>query len=283
MEKEAIQKLRNIGLNQLEAEVYLLLLGEQSLTAYKIAKLLKKPSANIYKAVEVLLGKGAVIGEEGSKKLYRAIAPEEFLAMQERAFTVKAKEAAEALSNIQTKGEEEKTYSLDSVDLALEKTKRMIEQASVVVVVDAFPLALESVLPSLNDAVQRGIKVIVQSYSEIEISGAEVFVTQNYDQVLSYWESEQLNIVVDGRECLVGLFDRSLTKVFHATWSTNVYLSCILHAGRLCEQTIHKLLAVPDSEDKLAAMESILANQKFFRNSTVPGVQMLFERYRTKQ
>ena len=65
MEKEAIQKLRNIGFNQLEAEVYLLLLAERSLTAYRIAKLLKKPSANIYKAVEVLLAKGAVLVEEG--------------------------------------------------------------------------------------------------------------------------------------------------------------------------------------------------------------------------
>ena len=282
MEQEAIQKLRNIGLNNLEAEVYLLLLGEQSLTAYRIAKLLKKPSANIYKAVEVLMGKGAVIVEEGSKKLYRAIAPGEFIAMQEQAFKQKAKEAEDALANIQTKGKEEKTYSLDSVDLALEKAKRMIEAASVVVVVDAFPLALESVLIPLTEAAERGVKVFVQSYSEIEIDGVEVFVTQNYDQVLTYWESEQLNIVVDGQECLIGLFDKSLSKVFHATWSTNVYLSCILHAGRMCEQTIHKLLAVPDSKDKLAAIESILAEQEFFRNSIVPGVQSLFDRYRTK-
>lgn len=279
MKKEAIEKLRDIGLNQLEAEVYYLLLSESSMTAYKVGKLLKKPTANIYKAVEVLFNKGAIIIEEGKNKLCKAIDPEEFIAIQERQFAAKAKQVSNALANIKPRTEEEKTYSLDSVSLALEKTKRMIDEAKVIVVVDAFPLALDALIEHLNSAVKRGIKVVVQSYSEVVIDGADIFITQNPDEVISYWQSQQLNVVVDGHESLIALFDKTLSNVYHATWSTNVYLSCIMHAGRLCEQTIHKLMAVPDSGNKLVEIEAILKAHQFISNSGVPGVQTLFERY----
>lgn len=279
MKEVAIQKLRDIGLNQLEAEVYYLLLSEEAMTAYKVGKLLKKPTANIYKAVEVLYSKGAIMIEEGKNKLCKAVEPKEFLALQERLFAEKAQQASQALLTIKTPVEEEKTYSLDSVDLAIEKVRAMIDSAQVLVVVDAFPKALERILEPLRQAIQRGVRVSVQSYSEIHLEGAEILLTQNPDEVISYWQSQQLNVIADGQESLVALFDQSMRRVFHATWSTNVYLSCILHAGRICEQSIHKLLAVPDSENKLEELEQILHKQKFFRNSDVPGIQTLFNRH----
>jgi len=279
MENEVIQRLREIGLNQLEAEVYHLLLIENPMTAYKVGKLLKKPTANIYKAVEVLFNKGAVIIEEGKNKLCKAVDPEEFLAIQQTQFAMKAKQVSDALAGIQPLAEEEKTYSIDSVGLAVEKAKKMIAEAKVIIVVDAFPLALEAIIGHLKSSIKRGIKVVVQSYSDIVIEGADVFITQNYDEVISYWQSQQLNVVVDGHETLIALFDKAMSNIYHATWSTNVYLSCVVHAGRICEQTVHKLMAVPYSGNKLKEIEGILNGQKFLRNSNIPGVQILFERY----
>ncbi len=279
MESDIIHKLKALGLNQLEAEVYHLLLREQPMTAYKVGKLLKKPTANIYKAIEVLAKDGAVMIEEGKNKLCKAVEPKEFITLLQRKFDNKAKEAAEALSQIKPGVEEEKTYSLESVDLALEKAIKMINAGKTIIVVDAFPVALEEIVEPIRKAIKRGVKVVIQSYQEIEIDGAEINITQNHNEVISYWQSQQLNVVVDGRESLVALFDQTLTNIFHATWSTNVYLSCILHAGRLCEQTLHKLMAVPDSEHKLKSIEEILEGQKFLRNSEVPGVQTLFQRH----
>lgn len=279
MNIDAIQKLRDIGLNQLEAEVYYLLLIENPMTAYKVGKLLKKPTANIYKAVEVLYSKGAIIIEEGKNKLCKAVDPKEFLALQKSQFVLKAEKASQALLNLKQQPEEEKTYSLDSVGLAMEKVKSMIAEATDILVVDAFPLALDLIAQPLQVAAKKGIKVMVQAYSEVLIEGADVLHTPNPDKVISYWQSQQLNIIADGQVSLVALFDKTMTTVYHATWSTHVYLSCILHAGRICEQSIHRLMAVPDSEQKLREIEKILAEQIFFRNSEVPGVQRLFERH----
>ena len=279
MKNEIIQKLRDIGLNQLEAEVYSLLLSEEPMTAYKVGRLLKKPTANIYKAVEVLFNKGAVIIEEGKNKLCKAVAPKEFIATQQHEFATKIKQAANALTNIKPQVAEEKTYSLDSVNLAIEKAKRMINKAKEIIVVDAFPLSLDAMLPELKSAIKKGVTVLVQCYSEITIKGADVFITQDYNDVISYWQSQQLNLVVDGSESLIALFDKTMTMVYHATWSTNLYLSCITHAGRVCEQTIHKLMAVPDSANKLQEIENILNTQKFMRHTNVPGLRTLFEQH----
>lgn len=281
MEAEVIQKLRDIGLNQLEAEVYYLLLSEEPMTAYKVGKLLKKPTANIYKAVEVLFNRGAVVIEEGKNKLCKAVDPEEFIATRQNEFAAKIKQAASALTHIKSLVTEDKTYSIDSVSLAVEKAKRMIGEAKEIIVIDAFPSALNAVLPELRSAIKRGVKVMVQCYSEITIEGADVFVTQDYKDVISYWQSEQLNVVVDGSRSLIALFDKTMTTVYHATWSSNLYLSCVTHAGRICEQTIHKLMAVPDSPNKLQEIENILEAQKFMRHTHVPGLKALFERHMT--
>lgn len=282
MNLEIIEKLKTLGLNHLEAEVYELLLREEAMTAYKVGKMLKKPTANIYKAVEVLAQKGAIMIAEGKNKLVKAVAPNEFIASLSGEYALKLKDASQALASIKPQPKEEHTYSLESVSLALEKAKKMIEEAEVVVVIDAFPISLGLMKESLEQAAQRGVKVFVQAYEELEIEGADVTASHLNDKITRYWKSEQLNVIADGRESLTALFDRKLEKVYHATWSTNVYLSCILHAGRKHEQTVHKLLNVKNSPQKLQEIEAILTEQQFFHNSQVPGVQELFSRYLTE-
>lgn len=280
MENQLLQTLKSVGLNQVEAEVYHLLLTEPPMTAYKVGKLLKKPTANIYKAIEALRSKGAVMTIEGKKQLCKAVDPAEFIALTQRQFTQKLEEAAQALTHIKRNEEtDDGTYTLDSVELAMEKAKQMIANATVVLVVDAFPVALKGLVTDLEAACDRGVKVLVQSYDHVKIEGAEVFLTPNHQAVISYWRSQQLNLVADGEQSLVALFDQQMNTVYHATWSTNTYMSCILHSGRLCEQTIQQLIALPDSADKLAKMEKILESQPFFRNTEVPGVKKLFEQY----
>lgn len=56
---KAIELLRQLGLNQLEAEVYAFLLPNEPMTAYAIGTALGKPTANVYKAIEHLARLGA--------------------------------------------------------------------------------------------------------------------------------------------------------------------------------------------------------------------------------
>src|SRR5262249_42168099 len=98
----AATALADLGFTALEAEIYLLLLAESPATGYRIAQRLAKPTANVYKGLESLEQKGAVLVGEGAGRLARAIEPDELLAQVERRFHSRRERAANALAGVRT-------------------------------------------------------------------------------------------------------------------------------------------------------------------------------------
>ena len=76
--------LRDLGFTEIEARVYTFLLQNEPATGYRISHAIGKPTANTYKAVAALEGRGAVQVDEGENRLVRAVPPEELLAGLER-------------------------------------------------------------------------------------------------------------------------------------------------------------------------------------------------------
>lgn len=81
-----MEALTQLGLNQLEAEVYRFLVGEHPASGYRVSQGISKPTANVYKALESLLRKGAVLQVDSRKKSYRPIEPEKLFARMEKQF-----------------------------------------------------------------------------------------------------------------------------------------------------------------------------------------------------
>ena len=65
MAKDAAKLLVEFGFTDLEAEIYLFLLGSSPTTGYRVAKGIRKPAANTYKALQTLATKGAILVEDG--------------------------------------------------------------------------------------------------------------------------------------------------------------------------------------------------------------------------
>jgi hypothetical protein len=152
----------------------------------------------------------------------------------------------------------------------------MMAKAKVVVVIDAFPKALELVIGSIQEAINRGVKIYIQAYEPIEILGADIATSTIAKKSLEHWKSEQLNVIVDGEEYLVALLNKSLTEVIQASWSTNYFMACMLHAGRMHEQTIIKINDKIGSKDFEKKVIDLLEKQKYFYNSNIPGFNKLF-------
>jgi len=111
----------------------------------------------------------------------------------------------------------------------------------------------------------------------IDIPGVDVSVATIGKKSTDHWKSQQLNIIIDGEEHLIALLDDELKKIKQATWSRNVYMSCILHAGRLREQTVVKILNKLNSSGFESEVKNILSKEKFFFNSDIPGFNKLFK------
>ena len=97
-QKRHIEYLIDLGLNQLEAEVYLALLPEEPMTAYRIGKIIGKPTANVYKAIDVLARKGAVVIEEGKNRKCKAVEVQLFVAQLKRDFDQKSTRNSQRIS-----------------------------------------------------------------------------------------------------------------------------------------------------------------------------------------
>jgi HTH-type transcriptional regulator, sugar sensing transcriptional regulator len=271
----ALRQLQDLGFNQLEAEVYVFLLANKPATAYAVGKGLGRPTANVYKAVDALSRRGAVLIEEGDNRLCRAVPADEFLDQMRQSFRAKTEATAEALAKLERQSEDERVYRLESVPQLFERCRQMLEErCERCAVIDAFPGPLHAILPAIESAVARGVRLYVEAYEPIRIKGADVVVTDLGPQVLEQWRGQQLNVVVDGRESLTALLDAEMKEVHQGLWTNSLYLSCLMHSGRLAEHTLIRLLNSPE-----AKLKAVLKSHAFLLNSDVPGHRELLARY----
>lgn len=273
--EEVSNLLFELGFNKLETEVYLYLLVNKPATAYGIGKGINKPTANVYKAIESLAGKGAVMVEDNRSKVCKAVNPSEFFSLYEKKVLEKTSNAKLLLQNIKQKEEEERSYTINTVPLVFERFEQMMDGCKKIAVIDAFPLALERVRVVIEKTATRGVSVFVEAYQNITIKGADVSIAPVGEMALNHWQSQQLNLVVDGVEHLVALLNSDLSKVKQAVWSNNTYMSCMLHAGFMREQTLMKIMQETEKPNFESRVKEILSNQKFFYNSEIPGFNKL--------
>ena len=275
--------LLSAGLNDLEADVYLCLLDEDLLTGYKIGKLLGKPTANVYKAIDSLARKGALMIEDKQQGLCKAVPAVDFFTAAEAAMQRRTKEAQKAFTRAGKESYDENTYQLKSVDLTLEKCKKLVLNSKKIVVIDAFPLPLQVLMPTIQKAIARGVEVYLQVYEPLELAGAHIILPSSFPVVLEYWNSQQLNLVADGKEYVLALFNQDLTETYQATWSRNLYLSCMLHKGFSNEFTITQIMEEIGKPGALRSIHEILKNQSRLSGGEIPGVSELLQRFGLQQ
>lgn len=274
--------LLSMGLNDLEADIYILLLQEEALTGYKIGKMLGKPTANVYKAIDSLAKKGAVLIEDKQTSHCRAVSIAEFCESVEAGIRRKTREAREIFNQPKNESYDEKSYQIQSVDLVLERSRQMLKSCKTLAVLDAFPKLVEVLLPDIRSAISRGIEVYLQVYQPVDVGGAQVVLIDIFSMVLEYWKSQQLNLVVDGKEHLLALLSDDLEEVYQATWSKNLYLSSMFHMGFSYHFTVARIRQIPEESDYKEQVQAILQQQSILSSGKIPGVEEMLNRFGLK-
>ena len=235
MSSEYTQPLVSLGFTALEADVYTRLLDEPASTGYRIAQALGKPAPNIYKALESLHGKGAVIVDEGVTRVCRAVPPDELLGQLERRFHENRERAARSLAERPGAQADDRVYRLGSTEQVFERARAMIGRASRIVIVDAFPEPLGVLRAELERAASAGVEIAILAYAAVEVSGARVIENPLALEARSRWPGQWVNVVVDGREHLVSFLGRDGRSVHQAIWSGSPYLSWVYHCSLVSE------------------------------------------------
>ena len=263
--------LVELGLNELEARVYADLLREPRSTGYRVAKTLGKPAANVYKALESLESKGAVVVEDGTSRRFQPVPADEFLDRLERRFTRRRRAAAEALAHLPGPSGDDRIYQVRSADEVLDRCRRMISAAHRIVLLDIFPEPLEELRPEIEAAVTRGVEVVTKVYAPVELPGARVVLEPEYEDLRARWKGSWLAAYVDGTGVLYGVLSADLREVVYSVWSGSPHLGSVLTFGFAFEVAYTALKQQFVRGADLETLRSrFLANERYFAERIRP-------------
>jgi len=238
----AVEALAGLGFGALEAEVYAFLVREAPATGYRVAQALCRPAANVYKAIEALEARGAVMVDHGASRLCRATPPDELLGQLHRQFQQRRTEASRVLRELHDPSSDDRIYHLRSRGQVLERAGAMLEGCRAVALVDAFPGPLMEITPGLEAAAARGVRVTVKAYLPASLQGAAVVMNPRGEEVMRRYPGESLILLVDGLELLIASFVPGSGEVQQAVWTASVPLSYIVHGAMAAEVVICSLM-----------------------------------------
>jgi predicted transcriptional regulator len=278
---ECTEALAALGFTALEAEVYAVLVEHSPATAYKIAREVGKAAANVYKAVESLQRKGAILVEESSSRLCRAIPPAELVHQLERQFSQARTRAETALAQLTRTPGDERVYELGSSDQVLTRARAMIRRTERAVLCDLFPEAAVELREDLHDAARRGRRVCVQVYRPLEFEpSVTVFLSPNGERLLRLWPGQWLNVVADAREHLLAFLRHGLRGIHQAVWSESVYLSLLYSSGLSSEMVSSAAGTLLDADTAAKSLREAYAEvQASVSQFDLPGYASLIQRF----
>jgi sugar-specific transcriptional regulator TrmB len=231
----AAESLTALGLTPLEADIYVHLLSHSPDTGYGVAKALRKTAPNVYKAIETLEGKGALLVDQGDTRTVRAVPAETFLAGLEHRFARLRRDAANSLSRIPEAGPDARVYQIITREQLVEQCRSLLRSARRVVLVDAFPVPLDVLRDDLAATASRGVDVFAKIYAPDDVRGVEAVLEPESELTRGRWPEQWIDCVADASDFILGLLNPDGTKVLQAVRSASPYLAYLHHSRLACE------------------------------------------------
>lgn len=276
---KAIETLTELGFTALEAEVYAALVEDSPATAYRVAQVLGKAAANVYKAVDSLTRKGAVLVDDGESRILRAVPPAELLGRLDRDFQIARDRAERALQRLRGTDDDERVYRLKTREQVIERAASMLGRAKQLVALDVFPEPFADLRKEIAKAAARGVRTVLHVYEKgVEVPGAEVVTAARGDAMRRAWPGQWLNVVVDASEHMLALMRSDRGEVIQAVWSGSAYLSVVYFSGLDAELRNGALGAQIHAGASLAELRATVARWSKTTGSKLPGVVALQER-----
>jgi hypothetical protein len=280
MSKELTESLVDLGFTALEAEIYGALVQGEAQTGYRVAQLLGKPVANIYKALESLHAKGGIMVDETDKKLVRAVAPRELMRSVQREFDERRRRATDALARLPEPVADRRIYELGARTQVTERARAMLKQARSLALLDLGPEHARELGPDLERAAARGVSVSLRTENPIQLAGVDVVVIHSRGAAAAEpWAGSWLTLVVDGSEQLLAVFDAS-GVLRQGVYTASTFLSWVFHCGLAAEITLDAMLRAIERKASPADLRALVDEYMRLVPATAPGRRDLVKQLR---
>ncbi|NQV42468.1 MAG: TrmB family transcriptional regulator [Candidatus Marinimicrobia bacterium] len=250
--KKLIADLKDLGLSELESQIYLALYQEAGLTGYRIAQIINRPIPNSYKALSTLETKGLVISEEGRRsKVYSALPLSEFLDIQEKSFQRRRSQLEANLKQLVPADQQEGIFRISDFSQVLAKARSLIQKAEISIMGDIFPPMVELLKSELEAAAKRGVPVFLLTYDDTILDGCHHSHPNPGDHPLERWDNEWLDMCIDGVDFMQSVLNQKNETVHQAIWGHNIYLGVNVTARLGFEMLLRQVMKT--AEDTPAA------------------------------
>ena len=257
--------LKDLGLSELEANIYIWLLENKRSTGYKIAGQIGKPVANTYKSLKSLQNKGAVISDDSKGTTYFDTIPiEEFLNKLENEFKQKREQIIEEVDKLEVQQEPIGIYEIKSKDLVFEKAANMIRSTENAILIDGFPAPMKIIKQYLSAERAEDINVYVKNYSGDNIDNVHQLKANFDDLPISELNGQWLVVLKDTKESLIAFFNKDGSELIHCIWTKDPFISFVLFNGSLYEFNFTEVCeqVYSDESNKIENMKSIIEHYK---------------------
>ena len=278
MDDRAIQSLVDLGFTPMEAQVYISLLAESPMSGYSIAKKLGKPAAYVYRAIDALEKKGAVLKEVGTTRQLRATPIEEFINQLNTDYAARLSGAADNLSSINREDWDDKIYTLSTIEQLFERVSSMLDRAQTTIYLDLYPEPHRRLKQKLEAAVERGTKVRAIVYEELP-SSKSYQVVASTGRRIEHWPRQWLRVAVDGSEYLHALLTEDGGDLYNGIWSANPVQAWLAFYSLGMELRLHEMSALVKTTDTLDEVKTLLDEWSSPERQTIPAGAARFEEY----
>ncbi len=201
-----LARLREIGLGEYEAKLYLALLKHHPAGGYELARSSGVPSSKVYEVLGRLREKDLVFVTDGGRATrYIPADPDEFV---ER-YTRRVTRALDGLKqDLRAVGGDEHVgyvWNLHGRDALLERALHLLAHADQTALVSAWDEELALLAEAVAAAHRRGVRVAVIDYGALAIEADAVYPHPIKDTIAGEKGGRGLTLCVDSRIALVGL------------------------------------------------------------------------------
>jgi Cd2+/Zn2+-exporting ATPase len=205
MAKDPVDGLVKIGFSEYEAKAYVALLRKSPVTGYELAKLSGVPRSMIYEVVGKLTSRGAAMElRTGRATKYAPVQADEFLDQLQREQEKLVSSLRDDLTTIASAPDLEYVWNIEGHENIMAKAMEMIDQAEERIYLTLVPDTFPALRPGLDQAIERGVRVVVYTTQNLDLPGGQVVVARVAAQALDQARGLGVILVVDGTEVLVG-------------------------------------------------------------------------------
>jgi sugar-specific transcriptional regulator TrmB len=262
------KKVQDLGFTSYEAMAYVSLLENNPVTRYELGKNSGVPRSAIYNVIQKLEKIGAVNATSSEPEKYVPLPPDQLLEYLERQFHDKIEKAREHLKDFESKIIPDHLWNIVGYNNLIIKIRELIQKAEESLYISTWKRELKLLKHDIENAIARGVEVIIYSFTDLPIEGATTFSYNLAEKDLEKFWSHKIIVIADKQELVMGEAAKEENK--KTVWTRNRALIDIALNHIILDITIYGIRLEKDVSETITSMQNgetddlgILLKEKF--------------------